>query len=304
MSKFEEDPFAEFDVFTRGREAEQSGPSRQPARRARSRSVTPQTEILGETLRNINTTLENINENILTNRLQPQPQPQQQQQQQQPKKNLSMNFDQYQNYLGIISYVNEYINERISKIETIDFDFIAGAIDTDTLNNNSNLLSILKQFNEIIMEYESSGDVQGFFVFSDENNLDERRLVINPLPNIDPEIKKREILKKIPTLPGTDNVLFTKFKSDKKTSYDSIIGDYTRLDIPKAEPCKLRYNSKDPQNPFQVTQGGKKFVFNNLNMAKTFCLNGGVQADFIGAKNQIDYDRKYKNQYYQTAVLR
>ena len=304
MSRFEEDPFAEFEVFTRGRETEQPEPLRQTARRARSRSVAPQTEILGETLRSINTTLQNINENILINRLQPQPQQpiQPLQPQQLPQKNLSMNFEQYQNYLGVISYVNEYINKQISKIEPIDFDFIAGVIDSDTLNNNSELLRILERYNT--ENIESVGDIDRFFEFLNTYFLDTARLEIKPLPNIDPEIKKREILKKIPTLPGTDNVLFTKIKSDKKTSYDSIIGDYTRLDIPKAEPCKLRYNSKDPQNPFQVTQGGKKFVFNNLSMAKTFCLNGGVRADYIGYKNQIDYDRKYKNQYYQTAVLR
>lgn len=301
MSRFEEDPFAEFDVYTRGRETEQPESSRQPTRRARSRSVAPQTEILGETLRNINMTLGNINENILLNRLQTQ---QPMQPQQPTKTNLTMNFEQYQNYLGVISYVNEYINNQFSEIEPIDFDFIAGAIDTDTLNNNAGLLRILEQYNNVVNEFESSGDIEQVTDLFNYYNLDTTRLEIKPLPNIDPEIRRKEALKKIPTLPGTDNVLFTKLKSDKKTSYDSVIGDYTRLDIPKAEPCKLRYNSKDPQNPFQVTQGGKKFVFNNLNMAKTFCLNGGVQADFIGAKNQIDYDRKYKNQYYQTAVLR
>lgn len=298
MSRFEEDPFAEFEVFTRGRETEQPETSRQTARRARSRSVAPQTEILGETLRNINTTLENINQNILINRLQPQPQ----QPQQLPQKNLSMNFEQYQNYLGAISYVNEYINKQISKIEQIDFDFIGSILDSDTLNNNVELINILERYNT--ENIESVGDIDRFFEFLNTYFLDATRLEIKPLPNIDPEIKKREILKKIPTLPGTDNVLFTKFKSDKKTSYDSVIGDYTRLDIPKAEPCKLRYNSKDPQNPFQVTQAGKKFVFNNIGLAKSFCLNGGTQADFIVSKNQIDYDRKYKNQYYQTAVLR
>lgn len=291
-----------FGEYERGRETEQPEPSRQSTRRARSRSVAPQTEFLGETLRDINRTLENINENILINRLQPQQPQQPMQTLQLPQKNLSMNFEQYQNYLGRISTVNNYIYEQFSNGDIIDinsFKFIE-EVEPGFKERNSDLFNLIEEYNNAAYEYQSTFDMSGLLDYI----IELTNTIITPLPNIDPEIRRKETLKKIPTLPGTDNVLFTKIKSDKKTSYDSVIGDYTRLDIPKAEPCKLRYNSKDPQNPFQVTQGSKKFVFNNLNMAKTFCLNGGVQADFIGAKNQIDYDRKYKNQYYQTAVLR
>lgn len=281
--------------YQRGR-SEETGTRASRASRARSRSVAPQTEFLAETLRNINGTLENLNASILTIS---QPQYQQQPPQpQQPVKTLSLSFEEYQNYLGRVSAINQYIREQIQKLDYIEADYI-NSIQTNT--NTDSIIEIITNYNMNLDNFYSNYAIETLSDFLD--NLDLKRLEIKPLPNINPEIKKREALKNL-TLPGTNNVIFTKLKSDKKTSYDTVIGDYIRVDIPKAIPSKLRYNEKDPQNPFHVTQGVKTFVFNNIELAKNFCLSGGIQADFINAKNAIDFDKKYKNTYVPSYVYR
>lgn len=217
-------------------------------------------------------------------------------------KSLSMNFEEYQNYLGRISNANNYIYEQFSNGDTIDiniFDFVE-EVEPGFKKRNLELTKLIEEYNIAASEYQSTFDMTKLL----ESIIELSNTIITPLPNIDPEIKKIEILKKIPTLPGTNNILFTKLKSEKKTSYDEILGDYIRLDLDKAKPCKLRYTDKDAKNPFYVLQGDKKFVFNNIGLAKNFCLSGGYQADFIGAKNQIDYEKKYKNQYAQSYILR
>lgn len=254
-------------------------------------------EILGELNKNILNLPENINKAIKEGEVIKKDL---------TTKNLSMNFEEYQEYLGRISNINNYINKQISDVEFIDitiFDYIE-EVEPGFKERNSELYKLISNYNKSVSEFLSSNDIEYITDFYNENNLDFNKIEIKPLPNIDPEIKKRESLKKIQTLPGTNNILFTKLKSDKKTSYDEILGDYIRLDIDKAIPCKLRYNEKEGQNPFYVLQGDKKFVFNNIGLAKSFCLNGGYQADFINAKRNIDFDKKYKNTYVPAYVLR
>lgn len=250
---------------------------------------------LNKTLLNINKTLEKLGG------IEPE---------KQPAKTLSLSFEEYQNYLGRVSAINQYIREQFQKVDYIDLaivgeieNLIPGASET-----YRDVIETFKNFNAVVEKMYSADNLTDFYddylaFFKDFDNYNKNRYLFTPLPNINPEIKKREALKNL-TLPGTNNVIFTKLKNTKKTSYDSVLGDYIRVDIPKAIPSKLRYNEKDPQNPFHVTQGTKTFVFNNIEMAKNFCLSGGVQADFINAKNAIDFDKKYKNTYVPSYVYR
>lgn len=221
-------------------------------------------------------------------------------------KNLNLNFEEYENYKGLISQLNYYITQKMKNYELIEEDFLREILNNirryeeTFINRNSDIFDLIDEYNNLINREEKLNFTQ-FFNFM--SNIEINTLNFKALPNINPDTQKRhELTKK--TLPGSNSVIFTKVEQKYKSSYDSVIGDYIRIDINDAIPCKLRLNLNNPQNPFKVTQGEKEYLFHNIQNAKNFCLSGGYQADFIKSNQIKDYEKKYKNQYAQSYILR
>lgn len=221
-------------------------------------------------------------------------------------KTLNLNFEEYENYKGLISQLNYYIIQKMKNYELIEDDFLREILNNirryeeTFINRNSDIFDLIDEYNNLINRQENLNFTQ-FFNFM--SNIEINSLNFKALPNINPDTQKRnELIKK--TLPGSNSVIFTKVEQKNKSSYDSIIGDYIRIDINNSVPCKLRLNLNNPQNPFMVTQGEKQYVFDSIQNAKNFCLSGGYQADFITSNQIKDYEKKYKNQYAQSYILR
>lgn len=220
-------------------------------------------------------------------------------------RNLNLNFEEYENYKGLISQLNYYITQKMKNYESIEEDFVREILsnirryEETFISRNSGIFDLIDMYNNLMIREDLNFDE--FFNFM--SNIEINTLNFKALPNINPEtLKRNELVKK--TLPGSNSVIFTKVEQKNKSSYDSIIGDYIRIDINNSVPCKLRLNLNNPQNAFKVTQGGKEYLFNNIENAKNFCLSGGYQADFITSNQIKDYEKKYKNQYAQSYILR
>jgi len=220
-------------------------------------------------------------------------------------KTLNLNFEEYENYKGLISQLNYYITQKIKNYEIIEEDFVREILNNirryeeTFITRNPGIFDLIDRYNNLMIIEDVNFDE--FFNFM--SNIEINSLNFKALPNINPEkLKRNELVKKI--LPGSNSVIFTKVAQKNKSSYDSIIGDYIRIDINNAIPCKLRLNLNNSQNPFKVTQGEKEYLFNNIQNAKNFCLSGGYQADFITSNQIKDYENKYKNQYAQSYILR
>lgn len=221
-------------------------------------------------------------------------------------KTLNLNFEEYENYKGLISQLNYYIIQKMKNYELIEDDFLREILNNirryeeTFINRNSDIFDLIDEYNNLINREENLNFTQ-FFNFM--SNIEINSLNFKALPNINPDTQKRnELIKK--TLQGSNSVIFTKVEQKNKSSYDSIIGDYIRIDINNSVPCKLRLNLNNPQNPFMVTQGSRQYLFDNIQNAKNFCLSGGYQADFITSNQIKDYEKKYKNQYAQSYILR
>jgi hypothetical protein len=269
--------------------------------------LTDKTGTINDTLDRLNITLLNLQQKQIN----PQQINPQQINPKQEIKTLSLPFEDYQTYYGIVQKINQYIYNQINNIDNIELnifnnDFeILSKLDPSFFDRNKLNFDNIEIYKRNYYEMKSSEDTNimedffNFVIFIQENNKIEFKL----LPNIDPTVKRMKAFEN-KTLQGTNNIIFTKLKSEKKTSYDEILGDYTRIDIPKPITCKLRFNPKNGQNPFYVIQGEKKFEFNNIQNCKNFCLNGGFQADFINSKNNTDFNNKYKNKYVPSYVYR
>lgn len=220
-------------------------------------------------------------------------------------KNLNLNFEEYENYKGLISQLNYYITQKMKNYELIEEDFLREILNNirryeeTFINRNSDIFDLIDMYNNLIIREDLNFDE--FFNFM--SNIENNTLNFKALPNVNPQtLKRNELIKK--TLPGSNSVIFTKVEQKNKSSYDSIIGDYIRIDINNSVPCKLRLNLNNGQNAFKVIQGEKEYLFNNIQDAKNFCLSGGYQADFITSNQIKDYEKKYKNQYAQSYILR
>lgn len=221
-------------------------------------------------------------------------------------KTLNLNFEENENYKGLISQLNYYIIQKMKNYELIEDDFLREILNNirryeeTFINRNSTIFDLIDEYNNLINRQENLNFTQ-FFNFM--SNIEINSLNFKALPNNNPDTQKRnELIKK--TLTGSNSVIFTKVEQKNKSSYDSIIGDYIRIDINNSVPCKLRLNLNNPRNPFKVTQGNREYLFDNIQNAKNFCLSGGYQADFITSNQIKDYEKKYKNQYAQSYILR
>ena len=197
---------------------------------------------------------------------------------------------QYYDYANYIKLLNTAINQNVRNAEPIDPQILR------YFNNPpfNQLLPLYKRQLSDIIKYNNDVRAGIAPVFGDYFLTFE--IIESPsiVKKIEDDRIKNYIKPKPPTLDGTQNVIFNMLENQTPNIYMQKIGDYLRIDEEGLTPCKLRFNPKNADYPFTCTQEykGKTKInyFDDITKAVFFCCQGGFYADYLGVKQQNNYD--------------